>query len=543
MTGAPALMLDGVCPLTTDAALRRAVVVGPELDAVVTPTERISYARLAREVAVARSVLAELGVRRGSRVAICLGNGPRWVTLFLAIGSLGAVTVPVNTRLRAEEFGYVLRRSRSNLLITVDRFLKIDFVAMLREVCPAVESGLPEAAYPDLRQVVVIGSDVPAGALAWQELAEAATDPVPPACRPEDVLMIQYTSGTTAFPKGVLLTHRGMCADAYFSGVRIGLRAGDRFHSSRPFFHVAGSTLSVLCGLQHVASVVTADRFEPGEALRLMEAERCTHFSGNDTIALMLLGHPDLPSRRLRLRGAWVAASPAIVRRVIDELGAREAVVGYGLSEASPNVAQSAWWEPEEIRVSGWMLPEPGVRVRIRDTETGQDCPAGVTGEILVRGWNVMNGYFEMPEQTSAALSADGWLSTGDLGRLDPDGRLLFCGRAKELIRVGGENVAPAEIEDVLHRHPRVRRAAVVGVADERLIEVPFAFIMLTEGGGVAEREILDWLRARIAGFKVPRYLHIVEDFDRIPMTASAKLPKRELAAYARGLLDGKRLG
>ncbi|SFP31513.1 fatty-acyl-CoA synthase [Actinomadura madurae] len=525
------------CPVTTDAVLRRAAAVGPDLEAVVSPSGRRTYAALAAEVDRVRSALAAAGVRRGDHIAVCLGNGPEWITLFLAIGSLGAVTVPVNTRFQAGELAQALRQSRASMLFVADRFLKIDFIAMLRAVCPAVDSTLPDPGMPDLRAVVVFGEDVPAAGRSWSDFLAHGTEPTEPSCTPDDVLLIQYTSGTTAYPKGVLLTHRGMCADAFFSGLRMGLRTGDRFHSVRPFFHVAGSTLSVLAGLQHVATLVTMDRFEPGEALRLMETERCTHFSGNDTIALMLLGHPDLGQRTLALRGAWLAASPTIAQRVIDELGAAETVVGYGLSEASPNVAQSAWWEDREIRVSGRMLPQPGVTVRIRDRETGGDLPPGEVGEIQVRGWNVMLGYFGMPEETAETLAPDGWLSTGDLGRLGTDGRLEFCGRAKDVIRVGGENVSPTEVEDVLHRHPRVRQAAVVAVPDERLIEVPFAFVVLTEGGPVEAAEILSWVNGRLARFKVPRHLHILDGFEEIGMTASAKVRKSGLAEHAIGLL------
>ncbi|RFS83255.1 fatty-acid--CoA ligase [Actinomadura spongiicola] len=540
----------GVCPLTVHDALRRAAVIGPDVEAVVASHGRITYAALDAEVAAVRAALSAAGVRRGDHVAVCLGNGPEWVTLFLAIGSLGAVTVPINTRWRPPEIAYALRQSRSSMLFVADRFLNIDFVAMLREICPGVDTGLPDAELPDLRSVVVLGSGgsaapatVPEAARSWEDFRAAGTTPVEPCGTPDDVVLIQYTSGTTSRPKGVLLTQLNMCGDAFFSGARLGLRPGDRFHSVRPFFHAAGSTLTVLACLQHVATVVTMDRFEPGEALRLIERERCTHFSGNDTIALMLLNHPDRPRRRLRLRGAWAAASAAVVRRIIDELGATECVVGYGLSEASPNVAQSAWWEPEDVRASGRMMPEPGVEVRVHDPETGRDVPTGDVGEILVRGWNVMRGYYAMPDETAATLSPDGWLRTGDLGRLGEDGRLEFVGRAKELIRVGGENVSPTEVEDVLHGHPKIRQAAVVGVPDERLIEVPFAFVVLAEGCAADPEEITAWAAERLARFKVPRHIRIVDDFERFGMTASSKVQKRHLAAHARRLLDAVEAG
>ena len=424
------------------------------------------------------------------------------------------------------------------LLVLGARVLTVDVREVLRGLCPGIDTALPDPALPDLARVVVLDDAAPpSGTTGWDAFLAAGATPVAATCTPGDMLLIQYTSGTTSFPKGVMLTHRSMCANGFVSGGRMGLRIADRFHSARPFFHVAGTTLSILSCLQHAATLVTMDRFEPGEALRLMEAERCTHFSGNDTMALMLLNHPDRAQRRLVLRGAWAAASPAIVRRIIDDLGARECVVGYGLSEASPNVAQSCWWEPEAVRVAARMRPQPGIEVRIRAIETGHDCAPGEAGEILVRGWSVMQGYFDKPQETAAALDTEGWLSTGDIGRLGADGRLEFAGRAKEIIRVGGENVAPSEVEDILHRHPAIRQAVVVGVPDPRLMEVPCAFVVLKDGADATEAELLAWAKDRMAGYKLPRYLRLVEGFEEIGMTASAKVQRKPLAAHATRLL------
>jgi len=533
--------LRTACPLTVQEALARAVMIAPGVEAVVTAEQRVTYGELSVRVARIRSALAAAGVRRGDRVGLCLGNTPDWVALFLALGSLGAITVPVNTRLRTEEVGYALEHSKVSWLFLADRVLSSDFVAMLREL--AVDPAqLPGPRLPELTSIVVLGDDVPAGALSWADFLAGAGDEVPPCAVPGDPLLVQYTSGTTSRPKGVLLTHRSMCADAFFSGARLGLRPGDRFHSARPFFHVAGSTLSVLASLQHATTLVTMPRFDAGAALRLLQEERCTHFSGNDTIALMLLDHPDRARRTLNLRGAWVAASPTIARRVVEELGARECVVGYGLSEASPNVAQSCWWEPAEVRVSGAMLVQPGVQVRIRPLDQdGVECPPHVPGEIQVRGWNVMLGYLDAPEQTAEVLDADGWLSTGDIGVLDDDGRLTFVGRAKEVIRVGGENVAPPEVEDVLHGHPQIRQAVVVGVPDERLVEVPYAFVVLTEGATVDADGLLAWARGRMASFKAPHHLTIVTGFEEIGMTASSKVQRKQVAVHARRLLEEAR--
>ncbi|MBA8881868.1 AMP-binding protein [Phyllobacterium myrsinacearum] len=531
--------LDTICPLTVASALARAAASAPDVEAIVANDERITYDRLAMDVAVIRKGLHAQGVRKGDHVGLCLGNCVRWVATFLALGSLGAITVPINTRFVASEMAYALGQSQVKILITCDRFLKVDFIALLRQICAGIDKVLPDAALPFLGKVIVIGTNIPAGTVSWDEMIQSGMDSgslEPATVGPDDPLLIQYTSGTTSFPKGVLLTHRNMLANAYFSGLRMGLRPADRFHSARPFFHVAGTTLSILSALQHMTTLVSMDRFEPGEALRLMEAEKCTHFSGNDTMALMLLNHPDLPARKLALRGAWLAASSTIIRRVIDELGARECVVGYGLSEASPNVAQSCFWEAEKIRVSAAMRIQSGIHVRIR-TADGNEAATGQPGEILVRGWNIMQGYFNKPVETAAALDANGWLSTGDLGQCDSAGRLTFLGRVKDIVRVGGENVSPADVENVLHRNPAIRQAAVVGVPDERLVEVTAAFVILNDGATATADAIMQWSKGEMAGFKVPRHIWIVDSFETIGMTASAKIQKKQLAEHARTLL------
>ncbi|MFE4214881.1 AMP-binding protein [Streptomyces sp. NPDC056844] len=529
--------LRQVCPLTPHEALERAALLAPDVEAVVTADERITYAALAAEVTRVRAALVAAGIGRGDRVGLCLGNGPRWVALFVALGSVGAVTVPVNTRYTADEVEHTLVHAKVSTLFVADRVLRVDFLTILDELGLGRGGSAVSDRLPDLRRVVVCAEQAPGWAVSWPQFLSGATaGEVPATGDPEDILLVQYTSGTTSRPKGVLLTQRSMCADAFFSGARLGLRPGDRFHSARPFFHVAGSTLSVLASIQQAATLVTMPKFEPAEALRLLESERCTHFSGNDTIALMLLNHPDRALRTLHLRGAWVAASPTVIRRVIDELGAVECVAGYGLSEASPNVAQSCWWEDDAVRASGAMLVEPGVEVRIRAAGGTRDCDPGEPGSILVRGWNVMQGYLDAPEATTAAIDSEGWLATGDVGALDATGRLHFMGRTKDIIRVGGENVAPADVEDTLHRHPHVRQAVVVGVPDERLVEVPFAFVVLTEPGTTGD-DLIAWARTRMAGFKVPRHLRIVDGFEGIGMTASSKVQKNRLAAHARTLL------
>jgi fatty-acyl-CoA synthase len=339
---------------------------------------------------------------------------------------------------------------------------------------------------------------------------------------PGDLLLIQFTSGTTAHPKGAMLTHDNMLRDAWAAGTRVGIRPEDRYFNCRPFFHVAGSTLSALMALVAGATLVTLPTFEAGPALELMERERCTLLSGNDTIMQMLMGHADFPKRRLSLRGGWAAAGPQTMRKIIDVLGAKTICAAYGLSEASPNVVMSDWRDAEQLRVDGLALPHPGVELRI-----------SAEGEIQVRGWNIMKGYYNNPEANAKAFTADGWLRTGDLGELTAEGRLRMVGRLKDVFRVGGENVAPAEVEEVLLAHPAVETAQVIGVPDARLGEVPAAYVTLKAGKNASEKEILEWVKPRCANFRVPRYLKIVRDFESIGMTASGKVQKTRLREHA----------
>jgi fatty-acyl-CoA synthase len=332
-----------------------------------------------------------------------------------------------------------------------------------------------------------------------------------------------------------------MLLDAFFAGRNFGLRPGERYLSPRPFFHVAGSTLSVLASLQHCACLISVKRFDAGQLLDLAERERCTLISGNDTIFLMLMNDPNLASRKLNLRGGWAAASPAVVARIVETLGMHEVSVAYGLSEASPNVAITGWWEPVEDRIAGKLRPLPGVEVQIRDED--RVVAPEQDGEIYVRGWNVMKGYFDKPAETAEVLSADGWLRTGDLGRMTADGRLTFVGRAKDITRVGGENVANLEIEDVLHSHPDIQQAQVVAIPDDRLVEVPAAFIIPVEGALIDAAALNDWLKPKLANFKLPRRFWFIQSFDEIGMTASSKIQKRHLGAYARQILEAEKGG
>ena len=516
--------------LSRNAALRH------DEEALVIDGQRLTYGALQDEVSAVTQGLRALGIRRGDHVAVCMGNALEWVTFFYAAASIGAVTVPVNTRFKSDELKYCLEQADVKLLFVADRFLRIDFIAMLRSICPAIDSALPDPALPRLANVVVLGDDVPHGALGYPDMIALGTtydEPDLDRVGPGDVLLMQYTSGTTSYPKGVMLTHDNMLRNAAYICARIGLSAGDRYYSARPFYHVAGTTLSLLAALTSGACLFSSSHFDAGVALQVLTDERCAYTSGNDTMFLMIMNHPDFGKRPLHLRGGWVSAGPEVSQQIVERLGMRGLCHAYGLSEASPNVSMSYHDDDLEKRLRGWGHVLDDVEVRIADPETGRVQAAGSSGEIQVRGWSVMKGYYRMPEQTAKAIDRDGWLHTGDLGVMDEDGRLRFLTRIKDVFRVGGENVAPAEVEDVLHKHPHIRQAQVIGVPDPRLVEVPAAYVILKEGAQATPEDIIEWSKPRMANFRVPRYVRIVESFERIGMTGSAKVQKNKLRAQA----------
>ena len=522
-------------PRTLGSVLASAAQAWPEREALVISGRRMTYAGLWQETQQVARALHAAGIRRGDHVAVCMGNSIEWITFFCGAATLGAVTVPVNTRFKADELEYCLRQADVKLLFTVDRFLRIDFIGMLRQIGVELDGTLPGPKLPLLGHVVVLGSDVPAAAVGFETFLArgAAVAPPPDAADPGDVLLMQFTSGTTSYPKGVMLTHDNMLRNAAYVTRRFDCRAGDRYFSARPFYHVAGSTLSLLAALTSGACLLSSPSFDPAEALRVMADERCTLTSGNDTMFLMLLNHPDFERHTLTLRGGWSSTGPEVTQQIIDRMGMKGVSQAYGLSEASPNVAMSHYTDDVDKRVNGWAHLLDDLEVRIVDIDAGANQPPGTAGEILVRGWSVMKGYYKMPEQTAKAIDADGWLHTGDLGVMDADGRLRFLTRIKDVFRVGGENVAPAEVEDVLHKHPKIKQAQVIGVPDPRLVEVPAAYVILRDGERATPDELIAWGRERMANFRAPRYVMIVDSFDHIGMTGSAKVQKNKLRAQA----------
>jgi acyl-CoA synthetase (AMP-forming)/AMP-acid ligase II len=503
----------------------------PDAPAITIDGRRQTWGELARSAAsVANWLRSEADAARGERVAILMPNSVEWVVWAFGAATAGCTFVPLNTKLKGPELAYQLRHSGAVALIAAGDAA----VESLAPVLVLNDSGAYEG-LPAVREAISLGPHAP-----WatrEEVALAKVDPWsdPPAVDPDDVLLIQYTSGTTAFPKGVMLTNFQVLTNARGVAGRLHLTEDDRIASPSPFFHVAGTTLLLFIGMVAGASIYSFGRFDPEVVLNTIEREQITMFNGVETFFISLMKHPSFTPDRVRsIRGGWLSASVDLLRQVHEEMGLHGVVNVYGISEASPNVTIPDANEPEEVRRTCGK-PHSGMEVRIVD-ESGREQPAGVIGLIEARGPCVMKGYLDDPEQTAATVDAEGWLTTGDLGSLDEDGNLIYEGRAKDRLRVGGENVSPAEIEAVLLTHPDLSNAAVIGVPHETLLEVPMAFVVPHQGRDVDPAAISEFVSGRLASYKVPRRVMVLEE---LPMTGSAKVRKADLIQLAESSAGG----
>lgn len=504
--------------------------------AIITPTVQRTWLEVQEHALRVAKALIESGVQKGDLVGLMCANDEHWIDVFFGCALIGAITVPVNTKFKSSELQYCLKQADVKIFFTMDEFLGINFLSLLRGAEPQIDHQLPGENLPLLREVVVLSKDAPKGCLRLEDFllrAQHVTDRTvndrTAQVFADDVLLIQFTSGTTAYPKGVMLTHENMLHNANAVSNRIGLTQFDRYFNCRPFFHVAGSTLSLLACLEMRSCLVTLPTFEAGAALEMMAREKCTFISGNDTLFQLLLNHPAFDSTKLVLKGGWAAAGPQTMHKIVTILGINNICWSYGLSEASPNVVKSDYRDDVQARIDGLAKPLPGIEVKIWDPEKFGFLAANEQGEICVRGWSVMKGYYGKAELTAQTIDENGWLHTGDLGYLTEHGHLRFVGRLKDVFRVGGENVAPAEVEEALLSHPVIAIAQVIGVPDEKYGEVCAAYIALKNNHVLSQEELAFWLKSKIANFKIPKYLVIVENFESLGMTASGKVQKNKL--------------
>ena len=514
-------------------------------DCLVFPERgyRASYRRFAAEVDRAAAGLLALGVTPGQHVAIWATNVPEWVVMQMAAARIGVVLVTINPAYRPFELKYVLKQCDAVALMLVRRFKSSDYFQMLDEVCPELRRSRPghlaAADFPRLKNVVAIDDLAPPGAITWQEMLErgeqqadsARLDAITAACRSTDKINIQYTSGTTGFPKAATLSHRNLLYNAYYIGECQRLTADDRICIPVPFYHCFGCVLGTLCAVVYgAAMIIPAESFRPDATLAAIERERATALYGVPTMFISELEDPSLPSRDVSsLRTGIMAGSPCpieIMRQVIDRLGARELTIAYGQTEASPVITQTRTDDPLELRVETVGRPLPGVEVKLIDPVTGDELGDNQQGELCTRGHVVMLGYYGDPEATARAIDPDGWLHTGDLALRLPNGYYKITGRIKDMVIRGGENIYPREIEEFLFTHPAVEQSAVVGLPDKKYGEELCAWVRLKQGHAASDTladEIRAHCRANLAHYKVPRYIRFVESF---PQTVTGKIQK-----------------
>ena len=487
-----------------------------------------------------RTLLA-LGVKKGTHVAVWATNVPQWYIAFWAATKIGAVLVTVNTAYKIHEAEYLFKQSDTHTLILVDGYRDSNYAEIINELCPELKtlkkgSPLHSKRLPFLRNVITVGFEQ-AGCLTWNEALErAANVPVEEVYRiaatvdPNDVCNMQYTSGTTGFPKGVMLTHYNVVNNGKCIGDRMDLSTADRMMIQVPMFHCFGMVLAMTASMTHGATLYPLPYFSPRPSLACINQEHITAFHGVPTMFIAMLEHPDFEKTDFSyMRTGIMAGSPcpiSVMQDVVNKMNMKEITIVYGQTEASPGCTMSSTDDPLEVRVGtvGRNLPE--IECKIVDPETNEELPVGETGEFVARGYNIMKGYYKMPKATRAAIDADGWLHTGDLACKTPEGNYRITGRLKDMIIRGGENIYPKEIEEFIYTNPKVKDVQVIGVPDEQYGEEIMACVILKDGETMTEQEMKDFVLASMAKHKVPRYVDFVKEF---PMNVAGKILKYKM--------------
>ncbi|MGD6874741.1 AMP-binding protein [Sutcliffiella horikoshii] len=489
--------------------------------------------------------LMNLGIKKGDHIAVWATNKPEWLITQYASAKIGAVLVTVNTSYQSKELEYLLRQSESTTLLLMDNFKGVSYLDMLQELCPELANCVPgeltSTRLPKLKNVIYMGSESHPGMFTWNDLlnnSSTITDEELLARQNstnyEDVINMQYTSGTTGFPKGVMLTHSNIINNAINVAECQKLTAEDRICIPVPFFHCFGCVMGTLAAVATGSTMVPLVMFDPLLVLKAVEQEKCTALYGVPTMFIAELNHPDFEKYDLSsLRTGIMAGSPCpteIMKRVVHDMGAKEITIAYGQTEASPVITQTRPYDSIERRVSTVGSALDNVEVKIIDPATGEHVPNGVQGELCTRGYLVMKGYYNMKDQTKDAIDSQGWLHTGDLATMDDDGYVVITGRLKDMIIRGGENIYPREIEEFLYSHPKIFDVQIVGVPDEKFGEQVAAFIKIKPGESLNSQEVKDYCTGKISKYKIPYYVEIVDEY---PMTASGKIQKYKLREHA----------
>lgn len=500
-----------------------------------------TYKEFREDVDTFARSLVSLGVRPGSHVAVWATNVPQWYISFWAVTKIGAVLVSMNTAYKIHEAEYLLKQSDTHTLIMVENYRDSDYSGIISELCPELSETkkgeqLHAKRLPFLRNVITVGFKQK-GCITWDDAILRANEvPVEEVLRlaskvdVNDVCNMQYTSGTTGFPKGVMLTHYNIVNNGKCIGDRMDLSTADRMMIQVPMFHCFGMVLAMTAAMTHGAAVLPLPYFSPKPALSCINQERITCFHGVPTMFIALLEHPDFAKTDFSyMRTGIMAGSPcpeAVMNKVIEKMNMKEITIVYGQTESSPGCTMSSTDDSVEVRVTTVGRPLPEIECKIVDPETNEELPVNQTGEFVARGYNIMKGYYKMPEATKNAIDEDGWLHTGDLALKTPEGNFRITGRLKDMIIRGGENIYPKEIEEFIYTNPKVKDVQVIGIPDEQYGEEILACVILKDNEEMTEDEMKDYVRANMAKHKVPRYVDFVKEF---PMNVAGKILKYKM--------------
>ncbi len=528
----------------------------PDRDAVIY-TDKFDYRRTWREfndeIDMTAKAFMALGIGRGDHVAIWATNYPQWMLTLYACAKIGAVLVTVNTAYKIHEVEYLLGQSDTKMLVMCDSFKDVSYVDIINRLCPEFAEGERVVSrdckrLPRLRTVVTIDEACHSGMFNWKELSSLAaqiSDQEYAAAREglscHDTVNMQYTSGTTGFPKGVMLTHYNILNNGRQIGDRMKFTPDDKLCITVPFFHCFGLVLAQMACITHATTMVPVNYYSPIKVMEACQKEKCTALHGVPTMFIAILEHPRFKEFKFNLRTGIMAGSPCpikVMQQVIEQMGMYEITIVYGLTEASPGCTQTTTDDSVERRVNTVGRAFEGVEIKLINPETGETLGPGQVGEFCARGYNIMKGYYKMPEATAQAIDAEGWLHTGDLATVDEHGYYKITGRSKDMIIRGGENIYPKEIEDFIYTHPSVRDVQVVGIPSKIYGEEIMAFVIPKEGEEIGEQDIKDFVLASMAKHKVPSF---VEFIDAFPMNAAGKILKyklREMAIDLKNLHD-----
>ena len=534
--------------MTLGDLLDDCAVKHPNNDALVYVDRgiRYSYKQFNEICRRAAKAFMKIGVKKGDHVAIWAANYPQWIITMFATAKIGAVLVTVNTSYKIFEAEYLLKQSDSSTLVMMDGQKDSDYISIINSLCPTLSQSEPgetsSEKLPFLKRIIHVGdTETPAGMFNWDNfmalgdsVSDAELDAVQHSLDIHDVVNMQYTSGTTGFPKGVMLTHYNIVNNGFQIGEKMKFTDIDRLCIPVPFFHCFGCVLAIMASVTHCTTMVPVEAFSPVAVMRSIETERCTAVHGVPTMFIFTLEHPDFDKYDLSsLRTGIMAGSPCpieIMKLAMTKMGMSEIVITYGQTEASPACTMTSTDDPIDRRVSTVGQAMASVECKIVDPETNEILPPGVPGEFCARGYNIMKGYYKMEEATKSVIDADNWLHTGDLATVDEEGYYKIVGRVKDMIIRGGENIYPREIEELLYTHPDISDVQVVGVPSKALGEEIMAYIIVREDVSLTEEEVQQFVRENMARHKVPKYVAIIDAF---PMTASGKIQKYKLRDMA----------